>query len=71
MVEEKHGEIIREELTQHFNQFSEDVINLQLIELKTRTRRPSHIVNLLTLYHKWCITIILEWSFYRYSQIFQ
>lgn len=46
-------------------------VNLQLTELKTCSRRPSHILNLLTLYHKWCITIILEWSFYAYSQIFQ
>lgn len=33
------------------NQFSKDVINLQLIELKICSRRQSHIVNLLTLYH--------------------
>lgn len=33
------------------NQFSKDVINLQLMELKTCSRRQSHIVNLLTLYH--------------------
>lgn len=48
-----------------------DVRKLQLIELKTCSRQGSHIVNLLTLYHKWCVTIILEWSFYTYSQIFQ
>lgn len=58
-------------LTQHLHQFSKDFVNLQLIELKTCSRRLFHIVNLLTLYHKWCITIILEWSFYIYSQIFQ
>lgn len=39
--------------------------------LKTCGRQPSHNVNLLTICHKWCVTIILEWSFYTYSHIFQ
>lgn len=57
--------------------FSKDVTNLNVevpifsAGLKTCDRQPSHNVNLLTICHKWCVTIILEWSFYTYFHIFQ
>lgn len=57
--------------------FSKDVTNLNVevpifsAGLKTCDRQPSHNVNLLTICHKWCVTIILEWSFYTCSHIFQ